>query len=72
MSGNPLLYYEEGNPRAMVAPDVFVVLGVANADRSVSADVHAPLAEREARIEGALSGPYRTPRSSVTDAYRRP
>ena len=34
VSGNLLLYYEEGNPRAVVAPDVFVVLGVSNADRS--------------------------------------
>ncbi len=28
VSGNLLLYYEEGNPRKSVAPDVFVVLGV--------------------------------------------
>ncbi|MGI8424624.1 MAG: Uma2 family endonuclease [Chloroflexota bacterium] len=28
VSGNLLIYYEEGNPRASVAPDVFVVLGV--------------------------------------------
>ncbi|MGH2603425.1 MAG: Uma2 family endonuclease, partial [Dehalococcoidia bacterium] len=28
VSGNMLLYYEEGNPRASVAPDVFVVMGV--------------------------------------------
>ena len=34
MSGNLLLYYQKGNPRAAVAPDVFVVLGVSNADRS--------------------------------------
>ena len=34
VSGNLLLYYQKGNPRAAVAPDVFVVLGVANADRS--------------------------------------
>ena len=34
VSGNLLLYYEKGNPRAAVAPDVFVVLGVSNADRS--------------------------------------
>jgi len=27
-SGNMLLYYEEGNPKACIAPDVFVVLGV--------------------------------------------
>ncbi len=35
MSGNLLLYYQEGNPRAVVAPDVFVVLGVSSADRSI-------------------------------------
>ena len=34
VTGNLLLYYEEGNPKASVAPDVFVVLGVANHDRS--------------------------------------
>jgi Uma2 family endonuclease len=28
LSGNLLLYYEEGNPRKRVAPDVFVVFGV--------------------------------------------
>ena len=28
LSGNMMLYYEEGNPRAFVAPDVFVVKGV--------------------------------------------
>ena len=28
VTGNLLLYYEEGNPAAAVAPDVFVVLGV--------------------------------------------
>ena len=34
VAGNLLIYYEEGNPRARVAPDVFVVLGVPNRDRS--------------------------------------
>ena len=28
VSANSFLYYEQGNPRAVVAPDVFVVLGV--------------------------------------------
>jgi len=32
VSGNMLMYYEEGNPRKSVAPDVFVVLG-ANRDK---------------------------------------
>ncbi|MCE7937811.1 Uma2 family endonuclease [bacterium] len=35
VSGNLLLYYEEGNPRASVAPDVFVVFGVPKARRRV-------------------------------------
>ena len=34
VAGNLLIYYEEGNPKARVAPDVFVVLGVPNRDRS--------------------------------------
>jgi Uma2 family endonuclease len=33
VAGNMLLYYEEGNPAACVAPDVFVVQGVAKGDR---------------------------------------
>ena len=35
VSGNLLVYYEEGNPGASVAPDVFVVLGVSGADRPI-------------------------------------
>jgi Uma2 family endonuclease len=33
VAGPMLLYYEEGNPAACVAPDVFVVQGVAKAER---------------------------------------
>jgi Uma2 family endonuclease len=33
VAGNMLLYYEEGNPTACVAPDVFVVKGVAKRER---------------------------------------
>ena len=33
VSGNLFIYYEEGNPRAAVTPDVFVVLGASNHDR---------------------------------------
>ena len=35
VAGNLLIYYEEGNPGASVAPDVFVVLGVPNHDRRI-------------------------------------
>lgn len=35
VSGNMLLYYEEGDPRKSVAPDVFVVRGVAKHERRV-------------------------------------
>jgi Uma2 family endonuclease len=33
VSGNLFLYYEEGNPQAVVAPDVFVVVGASKHDR---------------------------------------
>ncbi len=33
VSGNLLLYYEEGNPKASVAPDVFVVFGIEKKQR---------------------------------------
>lgn len=35
VSGNLLLYYEEGNPSAVVSPDVFVVKGIATGQRRV-------------------------------------
>ncbi|MBI3966627.1 MAG: Uma2 family endonuclease [Chloroflexi bacterium] len=35
VSGNLLLYYEEGNPTASVAPDVFVVKGVGKGRRRI-------------------------------------
>lgn len=34
VSGNLFIYYEEGNPKAVVAPDVFVVIGADRRDRS--------------------------------------
>ena len=33
VSGNLLLYYEQGNPKAVVSPDMFVVFGVSNQSR---------------------------------------
>ncbi|OUL33865.1 hypothetical protein BV372_15200 [Nostoc sp. T09] len=33
VSGNLFVYYEEGNPESVVAPDVFVVFGVDNKER---------------------------------------
>jgi len=35
ISGNLMLYYEEGNPGAVVSPDVFVVKGVPKQERRV-------------------------------------
>lgn len=35
VSGNLFIYYEQGNPEAVVAPDVFVVFGVENRQRRV-------------------------------------
>ncbi len=34
VSGNLLMYYEEGNPRKSISPDVFVVFGVAKKQRN--------------------------------------
>jgi Uma2 family endonuclease len=34
-SGNLFIYYEQGNPEAVVAPDVFVVFGVENSQRRI-------------------------------------
>ena len=34
VAGDMFIYYEEGNPEAVVAPDVFVVLGTTKRDRS--------------------------------------
>ena len=34
VSGNMFIYYEQGNPRAVVAPDVFVVMGADKHDRT--------------------------------------
>ena len=34
VSGSMFIYYEEGNPEAVVAPDVFVVLGTVKRERS--------------------------------------
>lgn len=33
VSGNLFIYYQKGNPKAVVAPDVFVVFGVAKGER---------------------------------------
>ncbi|MDQ2695747.1 MAG: Uma2 family endonuclease [Pseudomonadota bacterium] len=33
VAGNMFLYYEEGNPKVVVAPDVFVVIGAPRRDR---------------------------------------
>ena len=35
VSGNLFIYYREGDPQAVVAPDVFVVMGAHSADRSI-------------------------------------
>jgi Uma2 family endonuclease len=35
VSGNLFIYYEEGKPKAVIAPDVFVVLGVDNRNRRI-------------------------------------
>ena len=60
VSGDMLMYYEEGNPRKSVAPDVFVVLG---ADRDEDRDfLHGTSARSIVRI---MMWP-RTARSEMT------
>jgi Uma2 family endonuclease len=44
VSGNLFIYYEEGNPQAVVAPDVFVVIGAPKRDRSSYLLWHEPKA----------------------------
>jgi Uma2 family endonuclease len=66
--GNLFIYYEEGNPQAVVAPDVFVVLGVAPYDRpsymlwreSKAPDFVLEITSRRTRSEdqGARRGIY--------------
>ncbi len=59
VSGNLMLYYEEGNPSASVSPDVFVVKGVSKKERRVyklweegkSPDVVVELTSRSTRLE---------------------
>lgn len=59
VSGNLMLYYEEGNPSASVSPDVFVVKGVSKKERRVyklweegkAPDVVIELTSRSTRLE---------------------
>lgn len=59
VSGNLMLYYEEGNPAASVAPDVFVVKGVTKKERRIyklweegkAPDVVIELTSRSTRLE---------------------
>ena len=55
VSGNLLIYYREGEPSAVVAPDVFVVLGAAN--ETVRATVCAePCRNRRGAPSGGSTG----------------
>lgn len=59
VSGNLMLYYEEGNPAASVSPDVFVVKGIGKQERRVyklweegkGPDVAIELTSRSTRLE---------------------
>ena len=59
VSGNLMLYYEEGNPSASISPDVFVVKGVSKKDRRVyklweegkAPDVAIELTSRSTRLD---------------------
>jgi Uma2 family endonuclease len=59
VSGNLMLYYEEGNPSASVSPDVFVVKGVGKQERRIyklweegkAPDLVIELTSRSTRLE---------------------
>ena len=55
VSGDLLIYYEEGSPRVSVAPDVFVVFGVEDWMRMSYIDRCGPLAGRS-RATSRLPG----------------
>ena len=70
VSGNLLLYYEEGNNKVRVAPDVFVAFGAAKHERS------SYLLWREAKapdfvMEIASPSTYRTDQGSKRELYAR-
>lgn len=59
VSGNLMLYYEEGNPSASISPDVFVVKGISKKERRVyklweegkAPDVTLEITSRSTRLE---------------------
>ena len=68
VSGNLLLYYEEGNNKVRVAPDVFVVFGAAKHDRSsylLWQETKAP----DFVMEIASLSTYRTDQGPKSDLY---
>ena len=70
VSGNLLLYYEEGNNKVRVSPDVFVVFGTAKHERS------SYLLWQEAKapdfvMEIASQSTYRTDQGPKSDLYAR-
>ena len=70
VSGNLLLYYEEGNPDAKVAPDVFVVLGAPSRDRSSYLLRQEPGAP-DFVLEITSRSPYREDQGKKRALYRR-
>ena len=53
VSANLFEYYEEGNPRAVVAPDVFVVLGVAGHHRCTCEELERRVVQETRSRESA-------------------
>jgi hypothetical protein len=64
VSGNLFIYYEEGNPKAVVAPDVFVVIGTGKYDRPSRRSGHKYRLRPERSLRAPrLSPPHRSLRS---------
>jgi hypothetical protein len=84
VSGNPLVYYEPGNRRRRVSPDVFVVRGVANHLRpnfllwderrgpQVAIELTSSKTRREENRESLLNLPSFSPDNAFRHRPRRP
>jgi Uma2 family endonuclease len=78
VSGNLFVYYEEGNPAAVVAPDVFVVLGVPKHDRRIykvwaegkAPDVVIEITSKKTRTEDEKKKPTLYQRLGVKEYFQ--
>lgn len=70
ISGNMLMYYEEGNPLRHVSPDVFVVLGIPQRDRDCYKTWEEPKSTLDLVIEFTSKSTRREDQKSKHELYR--